>query len=174
MMRIIFLFSPRSSASFSRLTPASIETNIPSDTLISSSTERTTFSIICGFTPRKTKRLSASISCAVAARQPIRFAAAAELAGLLHDTATFPPPTFFTAASASAPPIFPAPINPASYFFIIYASPVLSCHSHYATRAQEMQYQGTYKNISRPYLSTDMGRILYNPMHQIFYCEVMA
>ena len=118
MMRMIFLSAPSSSASFSRLTPASMETKMPSEARMSALRLSTTPTTICGLTPRKTKRLSERMRCGVSAVQPSRCAAASERSRVEHATAMRSPPVFFAVASASAPPILPAPMKPASYFAI--------------------------------------------------------
>ena len=64
--------------------------------------------------------LDPGLSSGAAARQPSRSAAAALCAGVLHETATRSPVTCRAAAAASAPPIFPAPRNPASYLLMVF------------------------------------------------------
>ena len=91
---------------------------MPLEARISALRPSTTPTTICGLTPRKTKRLSERMRCGVSAVQPSRCAAAPERSRVEHATAMRSPPVFFAAASASAPPILPAPMKPASYFAI--------------------------------------------------------
>ena len=115
MMRMIFFSPPSISAKRSRLTPASMETKTASDAAMSSASFAATPANIWGFTPQNTNRLSRRIAAAVSAAQPMDAAAFAECSAVEQATATAAPPTVFTAARARAPPIFPAPIKPASY-----------------------------------------------------------
>ena len=63
--------------------------------------------------PKNTKRLPRSMRTGVSAAQPRRSAAAAVLSAVEQEPAICSPPAVFAAASASAPPIMPAPIKPA-------------------------------------------------------------
>ena len=114
MMRMIFLSAPRRSASLSSVTPASMETSTASEDATASVSPAKTPLTACGFTPRKTNRLFARMFSAVSGRQSSRAAVLAVCSGVEQVTATRAPPTCLTAATASAPPILPAPIKPAS------------------------------------------------------------
>ena len=116
---MIFLSAPSRRVSRSSCTPAIMDTKILSDAAMGAASDCATPSIICGLTPRNTNLLPLRISSGAAAWQPSRSAAAALCAGLLQATATCSPVTCRAAADASAPPILPAPIKPASYFIMV-------------------------------------------------------
>ena len=93
--------------------PAAIETSTKGSVRAASrgASSASTPAIIWGLTPRKTKSQSAAASLP-AAVQPSSLASASALAAVRLASTTCPAPAPRQTARATAPPMFPQPINP--------------------------------------------------------------